>query len=66
MNSWFILYQSAKDALRLVQKIGGDKQSKTYLKSAVFLALLPAYLCFFKVFFFDVDHVEWNRMPFDF
>ena len=66
MNFWFIFYQSAKVALRLVQKLDRDKQSKMYLKFGVFLPLLPPYLCFSIFFFRNVDRVEWNRMPFEF
>ena len=40
MNYWFILYRSAKVALKLVRKPGRDKQSKMYLKIAVFLPLI--------------------------
>ena len=36
MNSWFILYRSAKVAFKLVQKLGRDKQSKMYMEFAVF------------------------------
>ena len=41
MNPRFILYRSARVALKLVQKLGRDKQSKMYLKIAVFLPLIP-------------------------
>ena len=52
VNSWFILYRSAKVALRLVQKLGRDKQSIMYLKFAVFLLLLPPmYIFSFFLFF---------------
>ena len=67
MNSWLILYRSAKVALKLVQKLARDKQSKMYLKFAVFLPPDTPYLYFVKFSFFrNVDHVEWNRMPFEF
>ena len=66
MNSWFILYRSANVALKLVQKLGRDKQSKMYLKFAVFPPTTPLFM-FFKIFSFrNVDHVEWNRMAFEF
>ena len=66
MNSWFILYQSAKVALGLVQKLGRDMQSKMYLKFAVFLPLLPLF-SFFKFFFLrNVNYIEWNQIPFEF
>ena len=46
VNSWFILYRSAKIALRLVQKLGRDKQYKMYQKFVIFLPLLPPiYIC---------------------
>ena len=66
VNSWLILYRSEKIALRLVQKLGRDKQSKMYLKFAVFLPLLPPVYIFQIFIFRNVDHVEWNRMPFEF
>ena len=67
INSWFILYRSAKVALKLVPKLGRDKQSKMYLKIAVFLQPHTSLFIFFKfLFFINVDHVEWNRMPFEF
>ena len=51
VNSWFILYRSAKVALRLIQKLCRDKQSKMYLKFTVFVPLLPPYLNFSKFYF---------------
>ena len=46
-NFWFILYRSAKVALKLVQKLGRDKLSKMYLQFVVFLPLLlPIYIFF--------------------
>ena len=51
VNSWFILYQSAKVALTLVQKLGRDKQSKMYLKFAVLLPLLPPIYVFLNFIF---------------
>ena len=66
MNSWFILYRSAKIALKLVQKLGRGKQSKMQLKFAVFLPLIPPIYIFQIFIFRNVDHVEWNRMPFGF
>ena len=41
----------AKVALRLVQKLGRDKQSKMCLKFAVFLPLLPS-IYIFQIFYF--------------
>ena len=46
MNSWFILYQWAKVALKLVQKLGHDKQSKMLLKFVIFLPLIPPIYIF--------------------
>ena len=67
MNSWFILYRSAKVALRLVQKPGRDKQSKMYLQFARFYPPSTPLLTFFNfIFFRNVDLVEPNRMPFEF
>ena len=77
VNSWFILYRSAKVALKLVPKLGRDKQSKIYLQFAVFLPLLPliyifrifyVYILVYRIsnIFRTVDHVKWNRMPFEF
>ena len=67
VNSWFIINRSAKVALRLVQKLDRDKQSKMYLKFAVFSPCYPLFIFFdFFLFFRNVDDVEWNRMPFEF
>ena len=63
---WFILYRSAKVALKLSQKLGRDKQSKMHLKISVFLPLIPPIYIFQIYFFFiNADHVEWNRMAFE-
>ena len=65
MNSWFILYQSVKVALRLVQKLGHDKQSKMCL-NIPFFPYYPLFI-FFEIFVFrNVDHIEWNQIPFEF
>ena len=66
MNCWFILYRSAEVALKLVQELGRDKLYKMSLKFVIFLPLLPTYLYFSNFYFLNVDHVEWNRMPFEF
>ena len=52
MNYWFILYRSAKIPLKLVHKLGRDKQSKMFLKIAVFLPLMPP-IYIFQIFIFD-------------
>ena len=57
MNSWFILYRSAKVALKSVQKLGRDKQSKMYLKFAVFFPYYPLFVFFEFLSFKNVDHV---------
>ena len=50
MNSWFILFRSAKVALKLVQKLGHDKQSKMCLKIVFFSPDTP-YLYFLGFIF---------------
>ena len=55
MYSWFILYRSSKFTLKLVQKLGRDKQSKIQLKFAVFLPLIPPYLYFSHFYFLDMQ-----------
>ena len=65
MNSWFNLYQSAKVALKVVQKLGRGKQSKMKPKFAVFLPLIPLFIFFKFLFLRNVDHLERNRMSFE-
>ena len=67
MNSCFILYRSAKVALKLVQKLGCDRQPKMYIKFVVFFPFDPFFKHFFEFLFFrNVDYVKLNRMPFEF
>ena len=56
VNSWLILYRPAKVALKLVQKLGRDKQSKMYLKFEVFLPLLPSIYFCRALFLRNVDY----------
>ena len=41
MNFWFINYRSAKVALKLIQKLGRDKQSKMFLQFSDFTPCCP-------------------------
>ena len=54
VSFWFLLYRSAKLVLKLVQKLGRDKQSKMYLQFAVFFtpcySLFTFFLFVFKKF----------------
>ena len=66
VSFWFILHRSVKVASKLVQNLAVMSGQKSIFKLPFLSPWYPLSIFLDFSIFINVDHVKWNRMPFEF